>query len=368
MRASSSSSSKSANATSLNKRLKTVFKKAYELSILCGNEVCVIHYGPDCKLRTWPEKEKVKDMAFRYVTATKRKKTLNLHEFLEEKKKDPKKTTTKKTKKKKKTVLENIKYPDWYPIFDHYTPHQLSQLILSLEQTQSTLQERARFVEAQKQRNTNFVHHQHHHQYQTQPLNPSQLSIYNGDSTSSQLPLSSSHPNQLFNYHQNITNRNFQQPCFSNTQGYQNHLVEQNLHGFDQNITSGSFQHPCFSSTQGWQNNLMQQPNHYGFDQNLINRHFQHPYAQDYTALPSVQESELKNHLMQQQGSHKTNMPMMSGITNSNAPCLSNTVSDEFGSDFQMTPNYGFVVGSTSSCQDFAELFSSYGESSFRGQ
>lgn len=338
MRASSLSSSNSANATSLNKRLKTVFKKAYELSTLCGNEVCVIHYGPDGKLKTWPvEKEKVKDMAFRYVTATKRKKTLNLHEFLEEKKKNSKTTETKKKKKKRDLESMNrIKYPDWYPIFDHYSPNQLFQLVLSLEQTLSTLQERARFVEAQKQRNTNFVH-QHHHQYQTQPLNPSQFSLYDGDATSSQLPLSSSPPNQLFNYHQHITNRDFQQPYFSNTQDYQNHLVEQNLHGFGQN---GNFQHPCFSSTQDYQNHLMQQQNPHGFSQNLINRHFQ---------------KELYG------GSHQMNM-----ITNSNAPCLSNTVSDELGSDFQMNPYYGYVFGSTSSSQDFPELLPSYDESSLR--
>ncbi|KAF3583401.1 hypothetical protein F2Q69_00031186, partial [Brassica cretica] len=54
-------------ATSLAKRQVTVFKKARELSILCGIEVCVIYYGSDGELKTWPkDREKVKDMARRY--------------------------------------------------------------------------------------------------------------------------------------------------------------------------------------------------------------------------------------------------------------------------------------------------------------
>ncbi|KAF2545500.1 hypothetical protein F2Q70_00023035, partial [Brassica cretica] len=57
----------SLKATSLAKRQVTVFKKARELSILCGIEVCVIYYGSDGELKTWPkDREKVKDMARRY--------------------------------------------------------------------------------------------------------------------------------------------------------------------------------------------------------------------------------------------------------------------------------------------------------------
>ncbi|KAF3533563.1 hypothetical protein DY000_02042469 [Brassica cretica] len=57
----------SLKAASLAKRQVTVFKKAEELSILCGVEVCVICYGSDGELRTWPkDRERVKDMALRY--------------------------------------------------------------------------------------------------------------------------------------------------------------------------------------------------------------------------------------------------------------------------------------------------------------
>ncbi|AEE82144.1 putative transcription factor MADS-type1 family [Arabidopsis thaliana] len=141
-----SSSSSSRNSTSLTNRLKTIFKKAEELSILCAIDVCVIYYGPDGELRTWPkERNTVKDMASRYKEATKRKK----------------------------------------------------------KRTLSTLQERLRIVESQKQQNKNLVHQSLTPSYlnQIQHLNPSNFSPYmynHGDAaTLSQLPLSASLSNQL---------------------------------------------------------------------------------------------------------------------------------------------------------------------------
>ncbi|ESQ31332.1 hypothetical protein EUTSA_v10005313mg [Eutrema salsugineum] len=318
-----SSSSKSLAASSFANRLKTIFKKAYELSILCQIEVCVIYYGPNGELKTWPkEKEKVKAMAFRYKAVTKRKKSLNLQEFMEGKKENDEKNSKKKKTKRDSESVNGSKYPDWYPIFDHYSPNQLSRLILSLEQTLSKLQERLRFVEAQKQRNTNLVYqtwtpssslnqYHHHHQYQRQPLNPNQFSLYmynHGDATLSQLPLSASSANQLINY--------------------QNHLMmqQQKLHGFDQNyIKNGNFQHS--NTTQ---------------------------------ALLSVQEP---HELMQQQelyGSHHQNMcMMMNDVSNSNVvqdPCLSRRVPDELVSDFQKK-HYGDMVGSTSFCPELLSGF-----------
>lgn len=146
----SSSSSYSHSATSLIKRRETLFKKAYELSTLCDIEVCVIHYGPGGELKTWPQdREKVKDMALRYIQldeAKRRKKSLNLYGFLKKKKN---KTTT--TFKKNTNVLK-------YPISDHYTPDQISQLVQSLELVYSTLQDRLRFVETQKEKETNLDH------------------------------------------------------------------------------------------------------------------------------------------------------------------------------------------------------------------
>ncbi|CAA0412185.1 unnamed protein product [Arabidopsis thaliana] len=311
-----SSSSSSRNSTSLTNRLKTIFKKAEELSILCAIEVCVIYYGPDGELRTWPkERETVKDMALRYKEARKRKKSRNLHEFLEkEKDKDKGKTNLKK---------------NWYPNFDHYSPQQLSQLIQSLERTLSTLQERLRIVEAQKLQNTILVHQSLTPSYlnQTQHLNPSKFSLFmynHGDATLSQLPLSAPHSNQLINY--------------------QNHLMQ---HGFGQNmcsdnITNNNFEHPGVSNTQ------------------------------DYSPLLSVQASAvnnygLNNHLMQQQDQlhgFDQNMCMMSEIINNNNglqhPNLSNTVPHEFSSDFNQNP-YGNAVGNISFSQD---MFSSYDASS----
>ncbi|VVB18112.1 unnamed protein product [Arabis nemorensis] len=92
----------------------------------------------------------------------------------------------------------------------------------------------------------------------------------------------------------------------------------------------------------------MQQQLH-GFDQS---RNFQHPYVsntQDYSALVSVQESELKNHLMQRQKE-------LHGFDQ-------NTVPGVFCSDFQKNP-CGDMVASTSFSQDCPNMLSSNGESS----
>ncbi|CDY37821.1 hypothetical protein HID58_007782 [Brassica napus] len=247
MRASSSSSSNSLAATSLSNRLKTIFKKASELSILCQVAVSVIYYGPNGELKTWPkEKEVVKDMALRYKAATKRKKSSNLQDFLEGK---------------------------------------------------------IRVLEAKKQRNTNLVHQT------VQPSNPSKCSLYlynHDDATLSQLPLSASHSNQLINY--------------------QNHLRMQQQRLYD----------PCVSNTQG------------------------HP------ALLSVQESRLKNQLMQQQeayGSHH-NVRMMNNTTNSKVlghPCPLKTIPKEFSFDLQKNPNDD-MVGRPKYSQDFPNLFLAYAD------
>ncbi|CDY33964.1 hypothetical protein HID58_049878 [Brassica napus] len=261
MRASSSSSSNSLAATSLSNRLKTIFKKASELSILCQVAVSVIYYGPNGELKTWPkEKEVVKDMALRYKAATKRKKSSNLR-------------------------------------------------------TLSTMEERIRVLEAKKQKNTNLVHQnltqQRHHQHQTvQPLNPSQYSLYlfnRDDATLSQLPLSASHSKQLISY--------------------QNQLRMQQQRLYD----------PCVSNTQG------------------------HP------ALLTVQESWLKNQLMQQQepyGSHH-NMRTMNNTTNSKVlghPCPLNTIPKEFSFDLQKNPNDD-MVGRPKFSQDFPNLCLAYADS-----
>ncbi|CAH8320429.1 unnamed protein product [Eruca vesicaria subsp. sativa] len=309
MRASSSSSSNSLAATSLSNRLKTIFKKASELSILCQVAVSVIYYGPNGELKTWPkEREAVRDMALKYKAATKRKKSSNLRDFLEGKLDNDKNLKKKNNKKKTKRELENVKYPDWYPVLDNYSPDQLHELVLSLQGTLSTMEERIHLLEEQKQKNTNLVQQNCHDQYQTvQPLNPSQYSLYlfnRDDATLSQLPLSSSHSNQLINY--------------------QNHLRMQQ-------------QRLCVSNKE------------------------------DHPALLAVQDSRLKNQLMQQQelhGSHH-NMCMISNTSNSDAllhPCPLNTIPKEFSFDLQKNSN-GDVVGRPKFSLDFPNLCLPYDES-----
>ncbi|CAH8359552.1 unnamed protein product [Eruca vesicaria subsp. sativa] len=103
---SSSSSSYSLAETRLKSRLLTIFKKAQELMTLCDIEACVIHYGPDSELKTWPEnRDKVRSLALRYIQldkAKRLKKSVDLYGFLNNKKK---KTVT----SLKKNVDEELK-------------------------------------------------------------------------------------------------------------------------------------------------------------------------------------------------------------------------------------------------------------------
>lgn len=201
----------SSKATSLTKRRETVFKKAYELSILCGIEVCVICYGSDGKLKTWPEDiEKVKDMARRYseLSETKRRKgRVDLRQFLEKINTDDSKK--KQQKKKRKVRLgSNLKYPDWDPRFDTCSVEQLRELIQSLERNLTRLQHRFRaVVEAQKQRNMQNMNmaDQEQRMMTTAPTmkhpqqHSNQVSMYlfnHGNGTFSKIPVSASAFNQ----------------------------------------------------------------------------------------------------------------------------------------------------------------------------
>ncbi|EOA15833.1 hypothetical protein CARUB_v10007456mg [Capsella rubella] len=318
---SSSCSNSSSSSTRLSNRLANIFKKAEQLSILCDIEVCVIHYGPGGELQTWPkEKSKVRDMALRYSQlneALRRKKRVDLSEFLNEKKH---KGLENLEKKRKTTGLEKKPVDVLkYPISDHYSPNQISKLIQSLELNVSKLQERLRFVESQKLQSlaSSSLNHQ------TQSLNPSQFSLFmynHGDNTLSQIPVSASNLNQDFS-------------ALLQESQLKNQLMKQELCDYDQNInisdmynTNNSFQHPCVSNKEtvqeslnnfGAMNQLMQKEC-YGGDQNLFT----------------------------------------SDITYSNVPdpSLSNTVSYEFCSDTCGNN----MVGNTSFSQDITDMSSNY--------
>ncbi|XP_018479650.2 LOW QUALITY PROTEIN: agamous-like MADS-box protein AGL75 [Raphanus sativus] len=305
----SSHSSYSLAATSLNNRLLTIFKKAQELTTLCDIEACVIHYGPDGELRTWPEnRDKVRDLALRYIQldeAKRRKKSLNLYEFLNKNKK-----TTKMTNNFKKKNAEELKYP----ISDHYSVDQINQLIQSLELSYSTLQERRRFLAAKKQ---------------NESLNPSQLTP---------LPQESGLTNQELCVYDQNNNNNFQNLCVSAAQesGLHYQLMPYGGGYYDQNMFVGNnYQDPCVSSN-----------------------------TQDYSVFPLELQESLSNYGLNQlmpQELYGLDQNMCMGDTiniNNNAqdPCLS----DDFCFDFQ-DPYSGFMVGNPSFSQDFnLDMSSSY--------
>ncbi|CAH2060331.1 unnamed protein product [Thlaspi arvense] len=216
---SSSSSSNSLAATSLTNRVKTIFKKGYELTTLCALEACVIHYGPDGEIKTWPEyEEKVRDLALRYSQldeAKRLKKNVNLYGFLKKKK-----NKTKTTNLKKKVKTNDLK---------------------------------RRFLEAQNQKKTN-VEALKHQQLKTQYLNPNQFSLFmynHEDATLSQIPLSVLKNQELHGHDQSMcmsgvtnSNNNFHHPCATNTHDYAalpsglNHLMQEELHCCDQSMST----------------------------------------------------------------------------------------------------------------------------------
>ncbi|CAH8359160.1 unnamed protein product [Eruca vesicaria subsp. sativa] len=82
--------------TNLITRQKTILKKALELSILCDNEICVIHYDREGNLvETYPEEQsKVEDILGSYNSLGDReklKKNTNLSQFCNKKLVDEKK-------------------------------------------------------------------------------------------------------------------------------------------------------------------------------------------------------------------------------------------------------------------------------------
>ncbi|CAN8273060.1 unnamed protein product [Cochlearia groenlandica] len=244
----------------INSRLETIFKKASELSILCEIEVCVIYYGPDGELKTWPpEKEKVRDMALRYIQlnqAQRRKKSIDLYGFRKNIKNKTTTTTTtttniqKKLKrtilKKKKIVMNDLKYP----ISEHYSPHQIPELIQSLESAKSTLLQRLNYVEAKNHKKEE------------------KIGVQESD-LKKQLMMK-----EMYGYGQNmcmsnINSNSFQGSCVSNTQEYsavqgvqasyqKNQFMMKEMYDFDQKMSmsdinnSNRFQGSCVSNTQDY--------------------------------------------------------------------------------------------------------------------
>ncbi|KAJ4902442.1 AGAMOUS-like 75 [Raphanus sativus] len=307
----SSPSSYSLAATSLKSRLLTIFKKAQELTTLCDIEACVIHYGPEGELRTWPEnRDKVRDLALRYIQldeAKRRKKSLNLYEFLNKNKKTTMTTNNFKKRAQKKNVEEELKYP----ISDHYSVDQINQLIHSLELSYSTLQERRRFLPAKKQ---------------SESLNPNQFTP---------LPRESVLKNQEFCVYDQKNNNSFQHLCVSAAQESGLHYQFMPYGGYyDQNMFVGNnYQDPCVSSN-----------------------------TQDYSVFPLELQESVSNYELNQLMQHELygldqNM-CLGDTTNSNVldPCLS----DDFCFDFQNIYG-GNLVGNPSFSQDFnIDMSSSY--------
>ncbi|CAH8357780.1 unnamed protein product, partial [Eruca vesicaria subsp. sativa] len=104
--------------TNLITRQKTILKKALELSVLCDNEICVIHYDLEGNLvETYPEgQSKVKDILDRYNNLSDRekiKKSTNLSQFCNKKLVDEKKRSLTNAEEHKKFTKKVGEFEGW---------------------------------------------------------------------------------------------------------------------------------------------------------------------------------------------------------------------------------------------------------------
>ncbi|KAI9191055.1 hypothetical protein LWI28_002944 [Acer negundo] len=102
---------------SFNNRKSTLKKKAAQLSTLCDVEVCMVCFGPDNSVETWPEnRSDVLDLigkygAFSEKERKKGKERYNLLGFL----RDKKRKTDEKLNKKRKNLEDNESVKNFYP-------------------------------------------------------------------------------------------------------------------------------------------------------------------------------------------------------------------------------------------------------------
>ncbi|CAH8313004.1 unnamed protein product [Eruca vesicaria subsp. sativa] len=122
--------------TNLITRQKTILKKALELSILCDNEICVIHYDREGNLvETYPEEQsKVEDILGSYNSLGDReklKKNTNLSQFCNKKLADEKKRSLTNAEEHKKFTKKVGEFEG--SLFDQF--HILQDRFRDLHQT-----------------------------------------------------------------------------------------------------------------------------------------------------------------------------------------------------------------------------------------
>ncbi|XP_033134039.1 agamous-like MADS-box protein AGL53 [Brassica rapa] len=140
-------------------REKTVLKKALELSILCDNDICVIHYDREGNLvNTYPEDQcQVKDILERYNRLSDRekiKKNTNLSQFYNKKLVDEKRRSLTDAEERKKFTKKVGEFKG--SLVDQLLVLQDRARYLLYSQDHQTKPDQSRCLAAMSEQNHNF--------------------------------------------------------------------------------------------------------------------------------------------------------------------------------------------------------------------
>ncbi|KAK3219744.1 hypothetical protein Dsin_013714 [Dipteronia sinensis] len=178
-----------------NRRKTTLMRKANQLSKLCDVNVCMVCFGPDKTVETWPEnRSEVCDIISKYKLGVLgnmgRGKKHNLVGFLENKKK---KLEEKSNKKIMKNLVGGCVYSTWDKRLDRFSEEELVGLCGCLDSKLQNLRDSINLKKNQKalvvldNNNNNNIDHNlnmFHNVYQNNPITPPQPLWLSGDCSS----------------------------------------------------------------------------------------------------------------------------------------------------------------------------------------
>ncbi|KAL0714458.1 hypothetical protein Bca4012_021437 [Brassica carinata] len=256
------------SSTSLLVRQETILRKACELSTLCDNQICVIHYDSLGNLvKTWPEDEsQVQDIAERFSQLTdeeKQKKSMNLSKFVNKKMHDEKKRS----------------------LSDKKVRIKFSQKVQDLE---GSLVNKLQLLQDMSNRLAVVPDHQQQTESATRTEQDMSRAVYNSDAATNALNHQSKFSIFMFN-HENASftqlapHSNLEQSCYNNlndnrvllgTQGfidvgYDSNILKQGFNfGYDNNSVTIAL--PGEQGNYGYYNSLLDTQG-FGYDNNLNN-------------------------------------------------------------------------------------------------
>ncbi|KAK2661098.1 hypothetical protein Ddye_007631 [Dipteronia dyeriana] len=156
---------------SIKKRKSTLKKKAAQLSTLCNAEVCMVCFGPDKTVETWPEnRSNVLDLIGKYGGLSekereKAKQKYNLVGFLSDKKRKMYEKLNKKRKNRDESVKNydpGSEFPAWDERLDLFSEENLVGLCGCLDSKLQELREQIRVLQMKNKKDKKVDEFQNH--------------------------------------------------------------------------------------------------------------------------------------------------------------------------------------------------------------